>query len=395
MYRCGQCGLFKTDVSKAQLKKPISKRRCTSCVPAPSLFQDLKNTTVNLTTLTTGGRGLVAAKNLKTNDIILEVPLERCITAEPAPESAQIKSTFSLTRWLLVEAYKGKDSKWAAYISKLPLTYENIRPPRHKLDTSLYTTAFNIRHMMFMADRKLVDPQYHRHYEWAFRMINSRVFTNDGVATVVPVADMCNHSSTEPNVGYTFKDGKFVCWAKRFIRKGQELLINYSNKGNTLYMLNYGFRVPSNPYNQCQIFIKTDMKLPRRTFDDGYVNYHMLPENPRVVRFQLPFPGFNTPILRALFGLLRLLVATPDERGDHVFPCPYLNPSNERATCMYLMQACTQRINELKLVRSTIIDDEINVLMAWCTMHDGTNMPDIYYATNHYDNLPMASLNNT
>ncbi|EXC16432.1 Histone-lysine N-methyltransferase setd3 [Morus notabilis] len=99
---------------------------------------------------------------------------------------------------------------------------------------------------------------------WAMSAVSSRAFrvhgktlpdgTKEDVPMMLPLIDMCNHSF-EPNARIVQEQGaengkmlvKVV--AETEIKQNDPLALNYGCLNNDLFLLDYGFVIPSNPYD--------------------------------------------------------------------------------------------------------------------------------------------------
>ncbi|XP_030499723.2 uncharacterized protein LOC115715072 [Cannabis sativa] len=99
---------------------------------------------------------------------------------------------------------------------------------------------------------------------WAMSAVSSRAFrlhgkklpdgTSEDDPMMLPLIDMCNHSF-EPNARIVQEQGvdntkmlvKVV--AETAIKQNDPLAINYGNLNNDFFLLDYGFVIPSNPYD--------------------------------------------------------------------------------------------------------------------------------------------------
>ncbi|CAN1297193.1 Actin-histidine N-methyltransferase [Linum perenne] len=99
---------------------------------------------------------------------------------------------------------------------------------------------------------------------WAMSAVSSRAFRLHGeklpggghevVPMMLPLIDMCNHSFN-PNARIVQEQGSgdqsmlITVVADTAIEEDDPLLINYGSLSNDLFLLDYGFVVPSNPYD--------------------------------------------------------------------------------------------------------------------------------------------------
>lgn len=98
---------------------------------------------------------------------------------------------------------------------------------------------------------------------WAMSAVSSRAFRLYGnkhldggqvnVPMMLPLIDMCNHSfSPNAEIVQGQKDDEKMLVkviAKTSIEQGQPLLLNYGCLNNDFFLLDYGFVIPSNPYD--------------------------------------------------------------------------------------------------------------------------------------------------
>ncbi|KAF7827574.1 histone-lysine N-methyltransferase setd3 [Senna tora] len=97
---------------------------------------------------------------------------------------------------------------------------------------------------------------------WAMSAVSSRAFrlygnkrsdgTHIDIPMMLPLIDMCNHSFNpnaqivqEQNIG----NSKMQVVAETEIKQDSPLLLNYGCLSNDLFLLDYGFVIPSNPYD--------------------------------------------------------------------------------------------------------------------------------------------------
>ncbi|KAK6921614.1 SET domain [Dillenia turbinata] len=95
---------------------------------------------------------------------------------------------------------------------------------------------------------------------WAMSAVSSRAFrlhgdkdgTEGGIPMMLPLIDMCNHSFS-PNAQIVQERdavGKeMLVVSKAEIKQDSPLLLNYGCLSNDLFLLDYGFVMPSNPYD--------------------------------------------------------------------------------------------------------------------------------------------------
>lgn len=244
------------------------------------------------------GLGLVASEDIpKGSDLIAlpqHIPLKFSgSSSEPEnSHSALIKLAHHVPEELwamklglkLLQERARKGSFWWPYISNLPETYTvPIFFPGEDIKNFQYAPLLyqvNKRCRFLLGFEKLLKhelenlkPDDHPFdgqdvdssaLGWAMSAVSSRAFrlhggkcpdgTRSNVPMMLPLIDMCNHSF-DPNAEIVQEEEnssrnmlvKVV--AGREIKQNDPLLLNYGCLSNDLFLLDYGFVIPSNPYD--------------------------------------------------------------------------------------------------------------------------------------------------
>ncbi|CAH9104933.1 unnamed protein product [Cuscuta epithymum] len=184
----------------------------------------------------------------------------------------------------LLQERARKGSFWWPYISNLPETYGvPIFFPGEDIKNLQYAPLLyqvNKRCRFLLEFERIVKqelghvkqdnhPFEDQHVDssalgWAMSAVSSRAFrlyggkcldgTHKDVPMMLPLIDMCNHSFS-PNAEIVQEheagDGKMLVKviAAENIKQGDELELNYGCLNNDLFLLDYGFVIPSNPYD--------------------------------------------------------------------------------------------------------------------------------------------------
>jgi len=84
------------------------------------------------------------------------------------------------------------------------------------------------------------------------------------VTAFIPFADMLNYKPIDVCGGdiTTPDEDTFRVWSSRPIEKGEQVFIEYGNKGNTELSLYYGFSLFDNPFTSVKIAFYLDPDLP-------------------------------------------------------------------------------------------------------------------------------------
>lgn len=248
----------------------------------------------------TYGIGLVAATEIpKGSDLIIlpeHVPLRFISDVEDGadPVLLQLATQVPEELWamklglkLLQERAKF-GSFWWPYISNLPETYslpiffagEDIKnlqyaPLLYQVNRRCrFLLEFDLHVKNAIKDVKPSDHPFEGQdvdasaLGWAMSAVSSRAFrlhgkklldgTHARVPMMLPLIDMCNHSF-DPNArivqGQDASNAKMLIKvvAEREIKQKDPLLLNYGCLSNDLFLLDYGFVVPSNPYEVIEL----------------------------------------------------------------------------------------------------------------------------------------------
>ncbi|KAK4736356.1 hypothetical protein R3W88_000053 [Solanum pinnatisectum] len=244
------------------------------------------------------GLGLVASEDIpKGSDLIAlpqHIPLkfDGSSSESENSHSALIKLAYHVPEELwamklglkLLQERARKGSFWWPYISNLPETYtvpiffpgEDIKNLQYA--PLLYQVNKRCRFLLefdkiLKHELENLKPDDHPFsgqdvdssaLGWAMSAVSSRAFrlyggkrpdgTRSNVPMMLPLIDMCNHSF-DPNADIVQEEAnsdrnmlvKVV--AGREIKQNDPLLLNYGCLSSDLFLLDYGFVIPSNPYD--------------------------------------------------------------------------------------------------------------------------------------------------
>ncbi|XP_027153552.1 histone-lysine N-methyltransferase setd3 [Coffea eugenioides] len=245
------------------------------------------------------GLGLIATAEIpKGSDLIVlpeHIPL-RFEASEADSEKGSYSSLIKLAQHIpeelwamklglkLLQERAKKDSFWWPYISNLPETYsvpiffqgEDIKNLQYApllsqvnkrcrflldFDKAVKNEIENLRSEDHPFGGQDVDASA---LGWAMSAVSSRAFRLHGnklpdgshinVPMMLPLIDMCNHSFN-PNAEIVQEqdtaNGRMLVkvTAGIQIKRDDLLILNYGNLNNDLFLLDYGFVIPSNPYD--------------------------------------------------------------------------------------------------------------------------------------------------
>ncbi|XP_020966557.1 ribulose-1,5 bisphosphate carboxylase/oxygenase large subunit N-methyltransferase, chloroplastic isoform X4 [Arachis ipaensis] len=223
------------------------------------------------------GRSLFASKAIKTGDCILKVPYRVQITADNLP--AKIKSLISeevanvakLAVLLLIERKLGQDSQWNPYICRLPWQEElhnTIFWNESELEmihrSSVYWETINQKSQIerdFLAIRPIFEcfsqsfgDITYKDFMYACTLVGSRAWGSTNGLSLIPFADFVNHDGNSEAIVMSDDDKQLSeVISDRDYAPGEQVLIRYGKFSNATLMLDFGFTVPYNIYDQVQI----------------------------------------------------------------------------------------------------------------------------------------------
>lgn len=249
-----------------------------------------------------GERGLVALKNVRKGEKLLFVPPSLFITADSewtCIEAGKVLKRHDVPDWpflatyLISEASLSKSSRWYNYISALPTQpYSLLYWTRPELDRYLeasqireraierinnVTGTFNdLNDRIFSKNPDLFPEEVFNidTFKWSFGILFSRLVrlpSMDGTVSLVPWADMLNHScEVDTFLDYDRSSKGVVFTTDRAYQPGEQVFISYGKKSNGELLLSYGFvpREGTNPSDKVELALslrKSDKCLKEKT----------------------------------------------------------------------------------------------------------------------------------
>ncbi|KAA3462717.1 Histone-lysine N-methyltransferase setd3 [Gossypium australe] len=254
---------------------------------------------VTITQDTTYGLGLVASGGIpKGSDLIVlpeHVPLKFQSDKDDEADSVLLPLSNRVPEELwamklglkLLQERAKIGSFWWPYISNLPETYtvpiffsgEDIKNLQYA--PLLYQVNKRCRFLLEFEQEvknvmKNLKPSEHpfggqdvdaSSLGWAMSAVSSRAFrlygkklpngTHSDIPMMLPLIDMCNHSFN-PNARILQEQDAgnpkmLIKAAEREIKQSDPLLLNYGCLSNDFFLLDYGFVIPSNPYDHIEL----------------------------------------------------------------------------------------------------------------------------------------------
>ena len=240
-------------------------------------------------------RGIISTKDIKKDDIVMEIPSKYLIELTQVKKyvSKYLKHDFDNTNsiiavYLLLESFNDK-TKWKEYLDIMPKDFSHYVHfyDKKKLellkDTTMmckdsYNFKYNIDNIkkdaiiVYYALKEInkIPSEYLKMTEFIklfvkFRIIvDSRAFNyekkNKDETGLVPYADLLNHS-TNCNTTWYFDDSKkaFIVKATKDIKKNTEIYDSYGAKSNLKLVTYYGFSIKNNPHSDMSFTYKGNL----------------------------------------------------------------------------------------------------------------------------------------
>ncbi|XP_028799450.1 ribulose-1,5 bisphosphate carboxylase/oxygenase large subunit N-methyltransferase, chloroplastic isoform X2 [Neltuma alba] len=222
------------------------------------------------------GRALFASRIIHTGECILQVPYAVQMTVDNLlPEIRSLISTevgciSKLAVVILVEQKLGRDSEWDPYISCLPQQgqlHNTIFWSESELDmirlSSVYQETINQKSQIekdFLAIRPVFKSLLKSFGEFTFKdfmhactLVGSRAWGSMKGLSLIPFADFLNHDGDSDSIVMSDDDKQY-----------SEVLIRYGKFSNATLMLDFGFTLPYNNYDEVQIQLDIPKHDPLR-----------------------------------------------------------------------------------------------------------------------------------
>lgn len=301
-----------------------------------------------------GFRSVVALRDLRANDMLMRIPMERLMHAgfykssEPGLvadfqqglkgkewETYVAPQTW-LALYLMEQRLAGSASQWSPYMDLLPESFPAV-PLFFKdedwlwLEGSLFGNRVRKHRQALVGQYETVKgmvPGFSSRYSledylWARTVISSRVFgwrlpglDVEDTDFMVPLGDMFNHRSPK-QIEWFFNDTSRTLdyRALEDVPAGSEILISYGSKCNSQYLLHYGFttlnvssRQP--PVSTVRVAIALDADVPDRENREKWLLKARLKEPGDILEpeeFELKANSFKGAGVENMLGYARLL----------------------------------------------------------------------------------------
>ena len=255
----------------------------------------------------TGMRGIYALDDVEINENLIYIPEKLIIFCEKIQGNVVAKKlrkyfdkikdyeTLILSLFVIEEAYN-PDSFWKPFIDILPTDLSNF--PIFYTDEELsllkgyrmYNQIIKMRNKLRKYYVEMICPEAENEFQvdycsvvsydfflWAIVNVKSRAFgfshNRLEKAAISPLSDLINHTYNDPKFLWRFSSNLngFVIFSFMDDHKTSEIFTYYGNIGNEWLLLNYGFLLDNNPFDD--IYIRLTLPLDDK---DYYLKFVLL-----------------------------------------------------------------------------------------------------------------------
>ncbi|KAF9170636.1 SET domain-containing protein 4 [Mortierella sp. AD010] len=239
-------------------------------------------TKLTLAEFSNTGRGMMATKDIKAGEVIVQVPESNLVTMKSlgaiygsriVRAKKKINSHMIIALHIALMMQDPERLGWLPYLRLLPKKFDTmpIRYPKELFDLlpPHAQAHVNRQRSKIMADYNstleflkvnndlLKRPLEYEDYEWAWLVVNTRCIyldakkqdTADNIA-LAPMLDFLNHTHDAKTEGFfCTKTKSYKIKTLLPYKKGEQVFINYGPHDNCFILVEYGFVTPNNPFN--------------------------------------------------------------------------------------------------------------------------------------------------
>ncbi|KAK3842707.1 MAG: hypothetical protein J3R72DRAFT_442254 [Linnemannia gamsii] len=239
-------------------------------------------TKLTLAEFSNTGRGMMATKDIKAGEVIVQVPERNLVTmrslqatygARIARFGKKVNSHMIIALHIALLVQAPERSGWLPYLRMLPKKFDTmpVRYPPELLELlpqnaqvhvkkqkAKIEADYNITLDFLQSNADLLTrPLQYEEYEWAWLVVNTRCIyldaknqsAADNIA-LAPMLDFLNHTHDAKTEGaFCTKTKSYQIKTLLPYKKGEQVFINYGPHDNCFILVEYGFVTPNNPYN--------------------------------------------------------------------------------------------------------------------------------------------------
>ncbi|KAI5401959.1 hypothetical protein KIW84_066429, partial [Lathyrus oleraceus] len=284
------------------------------------------------------GNSLFTSNSIQTGDCILQVPYSVQITADNLPPEIttligeDVGNIAKLATVLLIHKNFGQDSEWHPYISCLP--------PQGKMHNTIFWNESELE--MIHGSSVYQETVYHKSqiekdflairpvlksfcqsfgdftckdFMHACTLVGSRAWGGTKGLSLIPFADFLNHDGISEAI--VMSDDDKQCsevTADRDYVPGEQVLIRYGKFSNATLMLDFGFTIPHNIYDQVQIQLDIPKHDPLHGMKLDLLQQYFVPQANDAKSLKCSVNSFTIKfalILNFMFILMNNLASIP------------------------------------------------------------------------------------
>ncbi|KAJ4770711.1 SET domain-containing protein [Rhynchospora pubera] len=247
------------------------------------------------------GRSLFASKPIEAGDCILKIPFSAHISVDNLPLEMmplipnEIDSQSLVAVALLAEQNLGQKSDWAPYVNCLPglgemhnsifwskEELEMIRPSFVYSETIEWRKQFEKDFLALKTAMEnfpdLFGNVQLENFLHARALVSSRAWEIIKGVAMIPFADFLNHDGSSNSVlAINVKEQRDEVIADRSYAVGDEVFIRYGKFSNATLLLDFGFTLPVNCYDQVRILMDVTSDDPLYAQKCQLLHEHSLP----------------------------------------------------------------------------------------------------------------------
>ncbi|KAF9160512.1 SET domain-containing protein 4 [Actinomortierella ambigua] len=248
--------------------------------------QGCPKTKLTLAEFSNTGRGMMATKDIKAGEVIVQVPEKNLVTMKGLQTvygsrisrfGKKLGSHMFIALHIALLVQMREKSGWLPYLRMLPTKFDTMPvrypedlleflPPNAKVHVDKQkqkiTSDYKLALEFLQANSDLLNkPLTYEEYEWAWLVVNTRCIyldakkqdSADNIA-LAPMLDFLNHTHEAKTEG-RFDNKTKAYHIKTLLpyNKGAQCMINYGPHDNCFILVEYGFVTPMNPYNYVSV----------------------------------------------------------------------------------------------------------------------------------------------
>ncbi|XP_069155240.1 ribulose-1,5 bisphosphate carboxylase/oxygenase large subunit N-methyltransferase, chloroplastic isoform X2 [Solanum lycopersicum] len=256
------------------------------------------------------GRSLVARHPIKPGDCLLRVPYNVQLAPDNLPRGINallgdnVGNVAKVALLILYEQKLGKKSEWDPYISRLPRP-EDMHNTIFWDDNELEMIQQSSLHQKTIMHKLFVEQEFStikelgkvsislsasfqfsgiiqdvtlENFKYACALVTSRAWESSRGVSMIPFADFANHSD--------LSDTTVLCSEKKQLSEviadysyapGDQMFIRYGNFSNARLLLDFGFTLPCNMYDQVEVELTIPHEDKLRQLKLKLLSKHQIP----------------------------------------------------------------------------------------------------------------------